>query len=380
MTDVKGVLTTLNHALPAGVDATRLAQWRLREGRSYEQVRAELTASLDGLNEELVNRWGDIMFITTEDHMEYPNGGALEDMPDVTDLDRYEPHKGTTVGHMIDLRVKGAAIGGTHRFFRDAREATLVATIRDHAQRGRNTFEKALLTRAMTDNENLLGTSGYDVGFASASASVSYAPPAYGGQTFLTTHTHYVGVDSNSLNHADLIEKLAETVTEHADDGYKLIAYIAEADASTYMALDNFVKLTNNNIFYIDMGGATSGNQFFSRGELSGTPQTGGRLIGYYQSPYGQIELRSTRRIPTKYASVFRSYGVNDPRNPLAVRVHPDVGFGFYIKEIPSYDTTWPVKAIEFEIEYGISCGMDRTAGAAGYLVSGGVWVDPTIS
>jgi hypothetical protein len=78
---------------------------------------------------------------------------------------------------------------------------------------------------------------------------------------------------------------------------------------------------------------------------------------------------------------MFKSYGANDPRNPIALRVHPDVLFGLRIKEIPSFDTTWPVKEIYIETEFGVSCGINRAIGAAWMLGAGAsTYTNPTIS
>lgn len=381
MAEVKGPLTTLSHALPSGLDGTRLAQWRLRDGRSYDQVRADIAASFDGVNRTLLARWGDLISVTFDDHFEYPDGGAQSDMIDITDLDRIEPKRGSTKGHMIDLRVKGDGIGGTHRFFRDARESVLTATIQDIVQRGTNTFEKAVLTRALTTTANALGSSGYDLPFANASSGVTWTPPAYGGQTFLSSHTHYVGYDSDSLNAADALDGSAKHISEHGYAG-PYTAYVAEADVATYRGLTNYVRPNGgSNIVIVDRGGQTSGSNFFSANTLeSATPEAGGRYIGDYDSPYGRVRLLATYRIPTGYHFMYKSFGMNDPRNPIAVRVHPDVGFGFYLKEIPSNDTTWPVKQIDVEIEYGISVGRNRLIGAAGFLHEDGAYVNPVIS
>ncbi len=380
MPEITGVLTTLNHALPSGLDPALLAQWRLRDGRTYDQVRADIVASLEGLNRDMLTAWGDMVSVTNDDYMEYPNGGAVTDMPDITDLDRVEPKKGSTVGHHLPLRRKGDAIGGTKTFFRDTREKVVVATVRDLVQRGRQTFEKSLLNRFFYNSENLLGTSGYDVGFASASASVTYTPPAFGGNSFLSTHTHYVGYNlSTPKTFTDVFEGLAKHLAEHGHAG-PYIAYVSEADVLTIRALAGFVKPLSNSIVVVDRGGGTTGNDYFSRGSVGAPQMLGGYYIGSFVSSYGEIELRATARLTTGYVGMSKSYGVNDPRNPLAIRVHPDTGFGFRVIEEPSFDSMYPVKVINIEIEYGVSAGMDRTVGVAGLLVAGGTYANPTIA
>jgi hypothetical protein len=51
--------------------------------------------------------------------------------------------------------------------------------------------------------------------------------------------------------------------------------------------------------------------------------------IGKYQSTLGQIDLIASARIPTGLVGLAKSYGNNNPQNPLYVRVHPQGGFGF---------------------------------------------------
>jgi len=381
MAETQGPLTTLNNVLPSGLDATRLAQWQLNSGRTYADVRSEVAGALNGLNQELLAAWGDMIYVTTEDYMEYPDGGTVTDMPDLSELDSADIYKGSTVGHMIDLKAKGRGIGGSWRFFRDAREAQILATIRDVLTSGRNTFEKAVLTRAMTDTANLLGSIGYDLPFCNASSGVTYTPPAVGGSTFASSHTHYVGVATGTgVDLGTVLNTLAGHLQEHGHPP-PYNAKVAVADVATYNGLGKFSKPISDRIILVDRAGATTGSEFYERGTVE-TPQGSGAgyYIGSYVSSYGEIFLYATARIPTKWSLVYKSYGTNNAKNPIAVRVHPDQGFGFFINEVASDNDKFPVAKIQIEIEYGVSCGMDRTAGAAGYLISGGAWANPTIS
>lgn len=377
MADFKGILTTQSHVLPTGWDANTLAKWKMRNGRTYDQLRSDVIAGLQAVNNEFLGRWGDLLYITTEQSVEYQDGGGTGEMIDVTELDRVEPQRGETKGHMIDIREIGDGIGGSEKFFRDAREAVITASLAGLVKRGLNTLEKRLLTRATTNTVNTIGTAGYDVPFANASGTVTWTPPAYGGKTFLTTHDHFTGYDSGSSKTlADVLDGLAATLHEHGHTA-PFIAYVSEADVVTYRTLTNYVKPVS---FAMDRGGASSGPQFFTQGTMAGMPQAGGRAVGLYDTAYGVVELRATNRLSTGYAFMYRSYGVNTPDNPIWIRVHPDVGFGFYIKEIPSYSTNYPVKTIEVRAEQGFGIGRDRTNGANGLLVSGGAWANPTIS
>lgn len=382
--DIRGVLTTANHALPAGLDGTRIAQWRLRDGRSYEEVRAQIANGFDDYNEETLAAFGDMVTVTDLDYFEYPNGGTLIAMNPISSGSKSDSVKGFTVGHMIDLIPYQQSVGGDWRYFRDTREPVILATIRAIVQAGRNLFDKSMLTRAMTTTENKLGSSGYDVPFCngnpnSGSGGPSYVPPQWNGKVFDETHTHYLGYDSgNSKTFADVLSGLAATINEHGHDG-PYHTFISETDVTTFRGLTDYVKPVNN-ISIIDRGGLSSGAIYYENGTILAQPAVGGRYIGAYDTGYGCVFLRATNRVPTGYVSMYKSYGQLDPRNPLGVRIHPDFGFGFRVMEIPSWETTWPVKRIDVEIEYGISCGVNRTIGAAGYLVSGGAWANPTIN
>jgi hypothetical protein len=145
MTELSGVLTTLNHVLPSGLDSARLAQWMLKDGSDYMTFRSMFATALDGLNAELLDSWGDMIYITHDDHFEYPNGGAITKLPRKTDSDRSKPKKFSTVGHMIDLWTVGDGVGASKKFFRDTRQAILKAQIVGHIQRARMTFADTLL-------------------------------------------------------------------------------------------------------------------------------------------------------------------------------------------------------------------------------------------
>ena len=158
-----------------------------------------------------------LAFLLTEElAMEYENGGAVTVMTELTDQDRAQPLKGTTLGHMIDLRAYGEAIGGTRRYMRDVRSAKIRAAISNIVRRGRWRFENLLINRIFSITENAIGSAGYDVPFVRGTGgSVDYAPPGWDGEAFTTSHNHYLGTDSDSKTAADALNDMAETLQEH---------------------------------------------------------------------------------------------------------------------------------------------------------------------
>lgn len=374
MAEVIGHLNLLNKALPTGVDGTRLAEWMMRDGVTYGQLANEIALALGDANQRLVQKWGWLFFVTEELFMEYPNGGSVTAMAELTDEDRPKARHGTTIGHMLPLKAYGDAVGGTRRYMRDVRSAQIRAAIGNIVRSAVWRFEQALLTRWLTNTENAIGSAGYDVPFVRGTGgNVDFAPPAYEGEAFTTSHTHYLGVDDDSLSLADALNQSAETLQEHGHEP-PYTAVVSRADIAAYAALTKFVEMVDPMIMVIDRGGESSGNQLFRRG----MPELG--HFGDYQSDYGLIELRSTGRLTTGYGGVAKSYGQLAAANPLAVRVHPAVGFGIQVVPETLPDDDVPVKQLDVEFEFGVGVGMDRTNGVSFHLVSGGTFVNPTIS
>lgn len=375
MAEVIGVATMLRRALPTGADGTRIAQWQLRSGKTYRQWVNEVAYALEEFNNDMIARWGWLFFLTELQMMEYPDGGSVTRMQDLPDTDRIDPRHGTTISHMIDLIAKGDSIGGTRRWMRDAREAQFDADLLRIVSSAQWRFEYDLLDRWFTNTENSIGSNGYDVPFVRGTGgNVDFAPPTYGGEAFTTSHTHYLGVDSDNYGYGDMLNQLAETVQEHGHEP-PYIALVARADISTYYDLPDFTRPISPQVIAIDRATTTAntGAAFFS----NQTREFG--VIGAFKSEYGDIEVRATSRVPTTYAGLVKSYGNLSQRNPLAVRVHPDVGFGAYLVPETLADVEYPIKQIDVEFEYGQSCGRDRTAGAAAYISEDGTWSNPTI-
>jgi hypothetical protein len=335
---------------------------------------ADVARAMGAFNQDMMNRWSWCFSITEEDIMEYEDGGSVSAAREITDTDKVDATHGTTLGHMIELHVYGEAVGGTKRAMRDLRESQWLADIRTHVRKHQWRFEQNLLNRWFIPTEIALGAAGYNEPFVHGTGgTIDWAPPAYDGEAFTTSHDHYLGIDSDNDGFDDMLDALAETIQEHGHESpYR--ALVARADEASYRALDGFVTVVDPVVNVIDRGSNTSGSQFFTQGSRPFG------LLGYFQGSFGLVEVHYTSRVPTGYAGMMKSYGNNDARNGLAVRVHPDEGFGVRVVPELTGDTQYPIKQINDEFEFGVGVGMDRTNGAVAYRSSNGTWVDPTIS
>jgi hypothetical protein len=365
MAEILGAMDILNKALPTGADGTRLAQWELRANRTFGDYMQDVARAL----------W--LAFITEEQLFEYMTGGSVTATPIATDLDVPDLSHAETISHMIDLFPRVETIGGTKYFFRDGREATMTAAIRSKVDRLSWAFEQTLLNRLFLPTEAAIGSSGYNVGFTyGTTGNVDFTPPAFGGEAFASSHSHYLGIDSDSYGYDDALNQMSEHLEEHGHVA-PFTAIVSRADVASYHALPDFVEPLDNSVVIVDRGTTTAdtGAALFSRNvdrEMG--------VIGGFNSEYGHIELRATNRVPTTYLGLCKSYGMNNERNPLAIRVHPEVGFGAQITAFSGETDIERIKKMLIEFEFGIGVGNDRTNGVAGYLVSGGVWANPTIT
>lgn len=373
MPEVIGPQILLDLALPTGWDATRLTQWALADGVTYGELVNELALALGDFNDQLVAEWGWLFTITEEFAMEYENGGSVTEMPELSDVAKPTALKGDTIGHMIDLKAFGRGVGGSKRYFRDARSAKVKTAISGIVRQGKWRFEKWLLERWMTNTENAVGATGYDVPFVRGTGgNVDFAPPAWDGEAFTTSHDHYIGVDSDSKDSEEVLDEMAETLAEHGHTP-PYTALVAKSNIALYMALKEWVKLVDNVTSFVDQGTGT-----LNRYTGYGARPYG--MLGFYEGLYGLVEVRYSNRVPTGYAGMTKAYGELDTRNGLAVRVHPKVGFGAYVVPETTPDDDYPVKQIDVEFEFGIGVGNDRTNGTAAFLDSSGTWTNPTIT
>lgn len=374
MGEIIGAQTILANGIPTGVDGDRLAKWQMRDGRTWRQHVQALAVVLAAKNQAFVNKWGDMFAITDDIMVEYEQGGSVTKSNKISDLSDIKATSGETIGHMIDFAPYAEAVGGTWMYFRDGRPAKFNSDIATSVRKMEWRLEYELLNRFFVNTEVAVGSAGYNVPFVRGTGgNVDYAPPAFAGEAFATSHDHFIGYDSGTKTMVDVLNGLAETLIEHGHEApFTAMVSKTDVDAGTFHALTDFTRLISG--VQIDRGGASSGNQFFAGGQfaLEGT-------IGYFQSRYGQITLRMSTRIPTGYVGMYKSYGVRDQRNPLWIRVHPEVGFGMRIVTETSNDMQWPLKQVNFISEFGVGVGQDRTNGAVGYLVSGGTYANATI-
>jgi hypothetical protein len=364
---ILGMNSLMQFALPAGWDSSELLKHQLADGITYQEMLNDIAVALQEVGGALASdpRYGGMVSFTTELGFEYAQGTALTGMEERTEYRTADARRGATVGHMLPLKSFDRKLQWTWDFLRKARRIQLDNDIMVAMYDVRDEFERRVLTRFFTNAEYQLGSSGYDLPIANASSAVAYVPPAFNGKTFASSHTHFVR--DTTANRVAAIKTGVASLREHGIMA-PFNGIVPTAEVSTYTALSNFVRPERNLSRY-------NGSSDMATGEINEQV-----YFGALETDFGLIYLWETERLPSTYFGLYKSYGSNDPRNPLAVRHSEDLGSQPIMKPTGNH----PLEGAEIIHEYGVGVnGAPMTARLNGYCIhfdAAGDYDNPTIS
>ncbi len=367
-----GPRDTSSLVMLTGWDATVLKNWQLAEGVPIEKVVSDMNTALGGLNAEFANDplWASLVSYGDMPEVEY-RVGVSAGVRQHTEYGRPDAQRSETEGNLLPLVAYDRALGWTWDYLRHARMSQIQADIADGLRDWRDKFRVALLTRMLQRGDDSgvlkgLGSSGYSPGFATTAAStnVDFVPPAYGGNTFASTHEHYVGIAGGVFTAAVFQDAKAELREHGHEPPFDFI--IGPSDEATVRGLTGFVPVASANIRY----GATV--------DIATLPQLAS-LGGMY--PIGVIEdfvVHVVTGCPQYYGVGYKSYGANSQRNPLRVRLAKGES-SLRIIAMPdprNGNGAHPLQWLMLFGEFGVGVG-DRTAATPRY-VNSATWADGT--
>lgn len=347
-----------------GMDAARILNFQNRNGLNMQDVIGRAAAAVGTVNEAVMARWGGVSYITTMDYARYRAGttGGARKTPKRTEAANPDPVKGTLSGHMLPIQDYEDSLAWSEQYLRDAYDAQIDADIQEAVDDFEYRTDVDFINRIFSSAENAIG-SGYDVGWAIGTGSnVNFIPPPYRGTSFLTTHNHYnVNSGTDAAAALALAKAMAADLREHGFSG-TLQMFVSLSDIALWTAATGFVEIVPPQIQIF--AGASSTVRAYA-GEASGVP---GELFGYLKLPeYGLIELRYLPNIPQYSCWMTKSFGVNNPKNGVAVRVHPDIPFGL----VPDPQITMSLQprldSINLKATHGVGVNQ-RLNGVAGQL------------
>lgn len=356
-----------------GWDATALQKFKLQDGSNYDQVVSELNAGLAALNAELASDalWSSLVSFTDMPDVDY-NVGTNSEMDNFTEWSRGDADRAEMEGHMLPLLKKERALGWTWSYLKEARLSHLRNDIRNGLDAVRTTYRKTILTRLLQRGDDSgaskgLGTSGLSPGFATTAAStgVDFTPPQYAGNSFDSTHEHYVGIAGGVFTAAVFTDAKDELREHGHEPPYDFI--IGKSDEAAVKALTGFVKVEESLVAY---GQNT---------DLAKLPVLSGGK-SYYVGTLNDFAIRVVPGIPQYYGFGWKSYGPNSPMNPLKMRLEKGMTAPRVIAMPDPRGGSGASPLVKLILYLELGAGVrDRTGGTARY-VNNTTWADGTAS
>jgi len=270
---------------------------------------------------------------------------------------------------MLPFRKWDHMLGWTADYLEEARLSDIEADLLMGLDAVRNRWRMSLLQRLLKRGDesgsiNGLSATGLSPGFATVAAStgVDFTPPSYGGTAFTADHEHYVAIAGGAFTAAVFTDAAAELREHGHEPPYEFL--IGPSDESTVSGLAGFVSVNEQ---LINQSALTAVTTF------TGAAIDGKRPIGAISG----FRVWVVPGIPQYYGFGFKSYGPNNLRNPLRVRVPEGerAPRALIVRDSLMPGIT-PVQNLMIQTRFGVGVG-DRTNGTPRY-VNNANWSDGT--
>lgn len=356
-----------------GIDPSRVLNFQMRQGLTPQGVLQDAASAIGAVNTAIIARWGGMLYSTEDLFARYRQGeNVASKTPKKAEFVPADAVRSDTTGHMLPMGEYEDALGWTEQYLRDAYQSQIDSDLELISERWYLRAEGDIVARILRPTENPIGT-GYDVPWAIGnSANAPYIPSARDGKPFTDAHTHFLFENGvNSATALTLANKMMGHLREHGFRG-RLQLLVSEADVDTWAGVSKFVGLQPSGMVIIPGNGAAT--QQVITGETEGMP---GELFGYLNLSRGVAELRYYEAFPAHYAFMTKSFGVNNPNNGVALRLHPSMPFGLRPDLRIVYSTNPEIQSIALKAMHGVGVNR-RLNGVAGYFNTGAVaYVDP---
>ena len=367
---IAGPNSLTNVVIPATWDAATLTAHSLRDGTTLASLLGNINAGLQVAQAEIANGpLAGLMYMTDQRTVEY-GVGSSKTFEDHTEFAQPDSQRAETTGHMLPLSKKDHKLGWTMDFLEDVRTPRILADVAGSIQAYKDVVEKSALTRLFkltgdSGKKNGLGASGVSVPFADGgTADSTYIPTQRMDRAgvFANSHTHFLRI--SGITQAN-VETAATHLWEHGHDApYDLLA--SESDIAAWTTVANVTGYVARDRGLVSFGTNVS------------VANVSEQYQGVINTNRGPVRLWTSARIPTTYWSLYKSYGQNDPRNPLYMAFDPLYGMGpkLFVENVSRH----PLAGAIIQVKYGIGVGEDRTAAVLVLNAGSGNYTTPAIS
>jgi len=200
-------------------------------------------------------------------------------------------------------------------------------------------------------------------------------PAPYAGQTFSSTHSHYLTSGTTTLDGGDL-ETLLTTIQHHghgAPSGDRVIILANPVDAQVIRSFRSGVAGASNDFIPADDAPAFLTNQTIVGSRPAGQFQ-GLKVFG----SYGDAWLTENYMVPAGYVLAVATAGANSPRNPLAFREDAKPALRGLLQIAGTKNTDYPLMDSYYLRGFGVGV-RNRGAAAVMQITASATYTAPTI-
>jgi hypothetical protein len=362
-----GYMDTQYVDLPQGIDQQYLDGLENESGQSFNDIIRAVDARLTDFNNGVDPLLATLLY-RTQDAVVLPEATRPMDVQPkgeygVSRVQRVENYP----GWMLPIEEWEASVGWTEKGLKRQRLQTTISQLDSLLLGFRVRFRKEVFRRLLSDAEVRVDqyTPNLSPGFAGSGTGLNvYTIPYPNGEALPGGYTHYVRTAAASL----------ATALDGAIDKLKRQGHQPPYDLIGSSTAITAVKALTGTEGFVGVGSPL----------VRLDPEVAEALVD--ASTYDGVVRNVIRVRPylddwsSANLVVYKSYGANDPRNPLHVRYpdrpnDPDSGFSAYLRSRSLY----PLDQAIVLHEWGVGVG-NRTAAVNIYIAESGGYVAPTFS
>lgn len=359
-----GYLDTTYIDLPENIDEAYLRGLEMRSGLTMEEMLNLIDQRITAYNQTVPALVA--MLITPTTEATVPGLGASPF--EVHERGEYNVARGQqteVLKHMLPLRGYDVSTDWTEDGLEEMSRQSIENQIDGIIMGLRNNAIRKTLTRLFSDAEVRVesNTTATSPGFAGSGTGENEIDGSYpDGRNLPADYTHYFVADT------DVADEFESTVAS-------AVSRLAEWHDPPFdmLAPGTLVSLVKGFDSFTDAGSA-----LVRRGTTESEAEVDATMyVGVISTDDGDVRVhRDFKRTSDPNASIFKTYGNLDPRNPLAWRYDEQKGRGAYLRS----RSLFPLANAQVLQDYGVGVN-DRTAAVLIRAASGATtYQDPSIS
>lgn len=355
-----------NVVLPIGIDQEALALRLAVAGVTYATLLTDINDAMQLKRDSVLTKPVIANAIAMTAQIEvYYGSGSTDGFEEKTEYGEADEQYVDEVGHMMPVKAYDRKLGWSEDYLKKARRSQLDTDITNATADYEDLAEKLAIralfrSTALTGKQFGLGQGGKAVPFCDAGrCGIPYTPPrGRNGRKFDESHDHFMRLPDISQASLELV---VENLWEHGHDG-PYTALVSDDDLLKWMDKTklNFIVNPQNGVIY---------------GANETLASVGPEFVGIITTRRGTVQVMTNGRVDTNHFNLHKSYGKDDPRNPIWAFEAAD-GSAAPVIKVPTARVL-PIQGAVIVVELGFNVGQDRTNGVSVSVGAMGSYTEP---